>query len=113
MPVQGLPAPGVPMIEVNPGALFDSVLSPDDLPPSLRPLSALDYVGYSILYAIPVIGLIAMISFSVSSSNKNLKNFSRAALIFRVLLIILFVLLIILSLASGDDLSTNSATTAV
>jgi hypothetical protein len=48
------------------------------IPNNLRPLSMWEYFGYSILFCIPVIGLIFAIVFSFSNSNINRRNFARA-----------------------------------
>lgn len=59
-----------------------------NLPPELEPLSAWAYVGYSILYAIPVIGLIFLIVFSISDKNINRRSFSRSYLCMALLIVI-------------------------
>lgn len=46
-----------------------------------RPISPLGYIGYELLYAIPVIGLICAIIFAITSANQNKKNFARAQLL--------------------------------
>ena len=48
------------------------------LPPKYRPLSAWAYLGYSILFAIPLFGYICLIVFSFSNSNINRRNFARS-----------------------------------
>lgn len=58
-----------------------------NLPPELEPLSAWAYVGYSILYAIPVVGLIFLIVFSISDKNINRRSFSRSYFCMALLII--------------------------
>jgi len=62
------------------------------LPPKYRPLSAWAYFGYSILYALPIIGFIFLIVFSLSDSNINRRSFSRSY--FCVLIIAIIITLI-------------------
>lgn len=50
-------------------------------PERFRPLSPPAYLGFGILYLIPVFGLICAIVISVKARNVNLRSFSRAFLI--------------------------------
>ena len=50
-------------------------------PERFRPLSPLAYIGYGLLYLIPVSGLICAIVIAVKARNINLRSFSRAFLI--------------------------------
>lgn len=59
-----------------------------------RPVSAWGYVGYTILFCIPVLGFILLIVFALSSKNINRRNFARSY--FCMLLIA-----VILSIAIG------------
>lgn len=53
-----------------------------------RPLGAWALTGYSILFAVPVVGWLLLLIFSVADCNRNLKNFARS----RLLLFLLSVL---------------------
>ena len=46
-----------------------------------KPISTWGYVGYSLLFSIPLVGFILMIVFSFSNGNIHLKNFARSKLI--------------------------------
>lgn len=107
------PMSGTPMYQVNPGSLFDSVLSSDDLPQSLRPLSVLDYVGYLILFSLPVVGTIMIIFYSIKAKNQNLKNFSRAILLLGVIAAVLYIIVLLLLGNSLGNLSSGSSLTSV
>ena len=61
-----------------------------------RPLSPWAYWGYSLLFAIPVVGLICAIIFCFAGENVNRKNYARGMLISLVLTFI-FLFIIILS----------------
>ena len=66
-----------------------------DLPPEFRPIGAWGYFGYTLLFSLPVIGLIFLIVFSFSDANINRRNYARSyfiALLFAVILIAVGVL---------------------
>lgn len=48
------------------------------VPNEYKPLSPWAYFGYNLLFAIPIVGFICLIIFSVSSSNINRRNFARS-----------------------------------
>ena len=43
-----------------------------------KPISAWGYVGYSILWCIPVVGWIACICAAIGSKKRNVRNFARS-----------------------------------
>lgn len=47
-------------------------------PERFRPLSPWAYFGYTLLFAIPVIGLVCLIVFSLSDTNINRRSFARS-----------------------------------
>ena len=73
----------------------------EEIRESHKPISPWGYIGYEILYAIPVVGLVLAIIFSITSKNKNLKNFAKAQLIMIVIGIVLFFVLTALGLMKG------------
>ena len=60
-------------------------------PKEFKPISAWGYVGYTILFAIPVIGFILMIIFSFSKKNINRRNFARQFWCYLLIAVILLV----------------------
>lgn len=69
----------------------------NNIPNEYRVLSPWAYFGYSILFAIPLVGLICAIVFACDSSNLNRRNFARSyfcGLLIAVILIVLFVVLV-------------------
>ncbi len=56
-----------------------------------KPISAWGYVGYSILWSIPVIGWIIWLCAAIGSKKKNVKNFARAPFCALLLVIIIAV----------------------
>lgn len=71
----------------------------DNLPSEYRPLSPWTYFGYSILFAIPVVGFILLIIFSFDNSNINRRNYARSFFCVYVLAFIAFIILIILGVS--------------
>lgn len=64
-----------------------------NVPPEFRPLGAWAYFAYSILFSIPILGIILLIVFSFSDSNINRRNFARSYFIALLFVIILFLVL--------------------
>lgn len=75
------------------------------LPAKYRPIGAWGYLGYNILFAIPLVGFICLIVFALSGSNVPRRSFARSY--FCVLLLILIVVAIIVGMgifaAGGID----------
>lgn len=75
-------------------------LTAEELPEKYRPLSGWAYFGYTLLFGLPIAGLILLIVFSFNDSNINRRNYARsfwcallvAASIFLVFLMIALVL---------------------
>ena len=74
------------------------------IPPQYQPLSPWAYFGYSLLFALPIVGFICLIIFSASSDNINRRNFARSFWIPLCLAVIFFVICLILTLVFGVSL---------
>ena len=70
----------------------------DEIPIEYEPIGAWGYVGYSLLFGLPVIGLVFIIIFAISDKNYNRRNYARYYLI---LLLISFVILFIVAITGG------------
>lgn len=68
-----------------------------------RPLSPWAYVGYSVLFSIPIVGLILLIVFSFSDSNINRRSYARSFFCWLIIGIIISVILVVTGI--GDSLS--------
>lgn len=69
----------------------------NNIPSEYRVLSPWAYFGYSILFAIPLIGFILAIVFAFDNSNLNRRNFARSyfcGLLIAVILLVLFAVLV-------------------
>lgn len=87
-----------------------------NIPPAYKPLSPWAYVGYNLLFSIPLVGFIMMIVFSFDNSNLNRRNYSRSffcamligIIISIVLMIILFAVLgVSFTALSSENITVN------
>ncbi len=77
---------------------------PDMIPEEYKPISMWGYLGYELLFSLPIVGLVLLIVFSVGGTkNRNLKNFARSYFCFLLIVIFLIILIMILfgALAGG------------
>lgn len=83
----------------------------NNIPSNLRPISAWGYVGYQILFSIPLVGFILLIVFSFSDANINRRNFARSYFIIFLIGLILAVILGIVGISLfavlGDSIDFN------
>lgn len=71
------------------------------LPPKYRPMGAWGYVGYTILYGIPLIGLIMLIVFACSGSNIARRSHARSYFCFMLLGLIIIGIFIGILIGAG------------
>ena len=71
------------------------------IPPQYKPLGAWAYFGYSILFAIPIIGFIFLLVFSFSDENINRRNFARSHFCALLIVAVFVLFVLILSFALG------------
>lgn len=67
------------------------------IPAEYTPISMWGYFGYSILFAIPLIGWILVIIFALTAANRNLRNFARS----QFCLLIIWIVLLMASCFTG------------
>lgn len=85
----------------NPYSYSDNML-----PEKYRPISSWGYVGYNILFAIPLIGFLLLIVFSLDNSNINRRNYARSSWCTLLLIIVIFAIVGYLSASTGYDILT-------
>ncbi len=78
----------------------------DQLPAKFKPMGAWSYFGHSILFSIPIVGLILLIIFATGGArNINKRNYARSYFcglaIFAVIAIVVVVLLLVFGVATG------------
>lgn len=97
--------PAPPVQPVQPIVIQQHEITEADLPPRLRPLSAWAYFGYTLLFAIPIVGFIFLIVFSFNGSNVNRRSFARSFWCALLLGIIVFVTILLVVLIAGGSVS--------
>ena len=78
-----------------------------NIPSNYRPLGALAYFGYGILFNIPVVGFVLLIIFSLDNSNINRRNYARSYWCLYIIIFILIVVLMLLGTSITDVIDSN------
>ena len=74
------------------------------IPAEYKPITAWGYIGYSLLFSIPIVGFILVLVYSFSGSgNINRRNYARSVLIGLLIGIVLAVVLAVIATALGFD----------
>lgn len=69
------------------------LINEDSLPEKYKPISMWGYLGYQLLFAIPVLGWIMLFIFAFGKDeNINVRNFARSYFCFYIICGILFIL---------------------
>ena len=84
--------------------VYNNINVTPQIPDNYKPISPWGYLGYSILFAIPVLGLILLIVFSFSDANINRRNYARSIWCALLLGVIITVILVILAAVLGISL---------
>ena len=74
-------------------------------PAEFRPLSPWAYFGYSLLFCIPVVGLISLIVLAFNNNNINRRNFARSFFVSALVAVIVVLILTFAGVISLDTLS--------
>ncbi len=78
----------------------------EELPKRFRPLGAWAYFGWSLLFSIPVVGLILLIVFSTGAArNINLRRFARSHFCMLLFIFIVIAAVLIVGAATGSWLT--------
>lgn len=80
--------------------------------PEYKPLSPWAYVGYNLLFSIPLVGFIMMIVFAFDNSNINRRNFARSFFCAFLIAIIIVLILVILGAIFGFALFSSISTSS-
>ena len=77
-----------------------------EIPPEYKPLSGWAYLGWQLVFAIPLVGFILLIVFACGGTrNINLRNFARSYFCAMLVGLILGVIIMILGLVFGASLA--------
>jgi len=91
-----IPVPPVPPFTPTPQNPFPGMGVKKEIPEENKPLSPWAYFGLQLLFAIPVVGFIFLIIFSISGSNINRRNFARSYWCSLIIVAILAIICIVL-----------------
>ncbi len=75
------------------------------IPKIFKPISAWGYIGFSILYAIPVIGWIFLFVNAFAAKNRNVRSHARSYFCGLLLIVILGVVGTVLTLIFGQQVA--------
>ena len=104
--------PYIPPREAQPYQTQQTYTPPTTAPSTGNTVGTGAYFGLMLLYAIPLLGFVSCLIMAFAPKNKNLKNFARATLIWKIILLVLTAVLIAGIIALGNSLvvSINEAT---
>ncbi len=85
----------------QPSYVNNYVIQSDAVPPQYKPLSPWAYFGYSLLFAIPLVGLICLIVFSFNDDNINRRNYARSFFCALLIAVILTIILTVIAAVTG------------
>lgn len=72
-----------------------------EVPESYRPISPWGYLGYTLLFNIPIVGLILMFVWGFGDTNKNLKNYARFFLLTLLISLIISIIIGVITAIMG------------
>ena len=101
-PVFEQPAPQQPVYQAPAQPVYQA---PAPQKPEQKLMGPWGYIGWQILFSIPLVGFILLIVFSFDNSNLNRRNFARSYWCALLLLLILVVLVVVLLVVTGVGLS--------
>ncbi|MCR5213665.1 MAG: zinc-ribbon domain-containing protein [Eubacterium sp.] len=88
---------GAPMVNNQVGGFFGA-----SIPEDYKPISPIGYIGYSLLYSIPIVGIIMLfINGFGQSKNINVKNYARSYLIIMLVSVVLSIVISLIMAALG------------
>ena len=96
-------APFCPNCGVNLSAATAPATQPvTSIPKAYKPMSPWGYIGWSVLFAIPVVGFILLIVMSFSKGNINRRNYARSYWCALLIVLILVVIGAVIAAATGS-----------
>ncbi len=72
------------------------------IPSAYKPMSPWGYVGWSLLYSIPIIGFILLIVMSFNKNNLNRRNYARSFWCALLVVLLIFVAIFAIAAATGN-----------
>ena len=72
-----------------------------NIPEDYKPIGPWGYIGYELLFSLPLIGLIFMLVFAFGDGNVNRKNFAKSNLIIILFTVIVSAVIFLIFMALG------------
>ncbi len=83
----------------------------NSVPPYYRPIKPWGYIGYMLLYSIPLVGFIMLIVNAVSEENINRRNFARSylwlMLLSFIIWLVIFIIAVVVGVVAGGSVNYN------
>lgn len=99
-------APAQPQPTYTPPPVYTPpVGQPSGYSTEYKPIGAWGYIGYNILFSLPIVGIILLIVFACSNENINRRNYARSFLLVMLIAIVLAIVFGILAAIFGVNLS--------
>ena len=76
--------------------------APIRIPSQYKPLGCWGYVGYSLLFSIPIVGFICLLVFSFNDSNLNRRSYARSYWCALLLAFIIAIALVVIGFATNS-----------
>ena len=96
------PIPPVPPVTPQPTYIPTPVPpAKQEIPEAYKPMSPWAYVGWRLLFMIPVVGFVLLIVMSFAPRNKNLKNFTRSYWCMVLLGLIIAAVIVVIAIVAG------------
>lgn len=77
-----------------------------NIPEKYKPISAWGYIGYQIVFSLPIIGLILLLVYAFGDGNVNVKNFARSNLIIILICLVLTIITLLIMAFLGVGLTS-------
>ena len=74
--------------------------------PRYRLISSWGYVGYGILFSIPIVGFVLLIVYSLSNENYNRRNYARSYFCWLLIGLIIFGIFLAIGVATSGSLQS-------
>lgn len=72
-----------------------------DVPKNYKPISAWGYIGYDLLFSLPLFGFIILIVFAITSENINVRNYARSKFCVFLIVFLIVIMMLILGMIFG------------
>ena len=75
--------------------IWNYIISEENIPEQYKPITMWGYLGYQIVFSIPIIGWIILLVFAFSKDeNINIQNSARSYIIFLIMSIVLYFIIL-------------------